>query len=80
MEQQTPQNTLTKDPRSGEALTVRRLFTRAGVHPFDSVEWETRTAAVGSFRQEGVEFLNDVVAERGSAPRSSREEESPWNS
>ena len=56
MEQQTPQNTLTKDPRSGEALTVRRLFTQAGVHPFDSVEWETRTAAVGSFRQEGVEF------------------------
>ncbi|MGH2947642.1 MAG: LAGLIDADG family homing endonuclease [Solirubrobacteraceae bacterium] len=56
MEQQTPQTTLTKDPRAGEALTVRRLFTRAGVHPFDTVEWEQRTAAVGSFRQEGVEF------------------------
>ena len=56
MEQQTPQTTLTKDPRSGEALTVRRLFTQAGVHPFETVEWETRTAAVGSFRQEGVEF------------------------
>src|SRR5919108_5585357 len=56
MEQQTPQTTLTKDPLSGEALTVRRLFTRAGVHPFESVEWETRTAAVGSFRQDGVEF------------------------
>ena len=56
MEQQTPQTTLTKDPRSGEALTVRRLFTQAGVHPFETVEWETRTAAVGSFRQDGVEF------------------------
>ena len=54
--EQTPQTTLTKDPRSGEALTVRRLFTEAGVHPFDAVEWETRTAAVGSFRQDNVEF------------------------
>ena len=36
--EQTPQTTLTKDLRSGEALTVRRLFTQAGVHPFDSVE------------------------------------------
>src|SRR3954464_6327750 len=54
--EQTPQTTLTKDPRSGEALTVRRLFTRAGVHPFDTVEWESRTAAVGKFRQDDVEF------------------------
>ncbi|HEX5620336.1 MAG TPA: vitamin B12-dependent ribonucleotide reductase, partial [Solirubrobacteraceae bacterium] len=54
--EQTPQTTLTKDPRSGEALTVRRLFTQAGVHPFDAVEWELRTAAVGSFKQENVEF------------------------
>ncbi|HET8756688.1 MAG TPA: vitamin B12-dependent ribonucleotide reductase, partial [Solirubrobacteraceae bacterium] len=54
--EQTPQTTLTKDPRSGEALTVRRLFTQAGVHPFDTVEWELRTAAVGSFKQENVEF------------------------
>ena len=43
-------------PRSGEALSVRRLFTQPGVHPFDTVEWELRTAAVGSFRQEDVEF------------------------
>src|SRR5690348_788199 len=56
MEQTTPQTTLTHEPRAGEALTVRRLFTRPGVHPFDTVEWETRTAAVGSFRQENVEF------------------------
>ena len=53
---QTPHTTLTKDPRSGEALTVRRLFTQAGVHPFETVEWETRTAAVGSFHQDDVEF------------------------
>ena len=56
MEQTTPQTTLTHDPRAGEALSVRRLFTRPGVHPFDAVEWESRTAAVGSFRQDEVEF------------------------
>src|SRR6201992_3693429 len=54
--EQTPQTTLTREPRSGEALRVRRLFTRPGVHPFDELEWELRTAAVGSFRQAGVEF------------------------
>ena len=54
--EQTPHTTLTKDPRTGEALTVRRLFTQAGVHPFETVEWESRTAAVGSFRQDEVEF------------------------
>src|SRR4051794_21867612 len=41
---------------SGEAMRIQRRFTQPGVHPFDTVEWETRTAAVGSFRQEGVEF------------------------
>ena len=54
--EQTPRTALTPDPRTGEALTVRRLFTRPGVHPFDTVDWELRTAAVGSFRQEDVEF------------------------
>ena len=54
--EQTPQTTITKEPRAGEALSVRRLFTQAGVHPFDTVEWETRTAAVGKFHQDGVEF------------------------
>ncbi len=54
--EQTPQTTLTHEPASGEALRVRRLFTKPGVHPFETVEWERRTAAVGSFRQEDVEF------------------------
>src|ERR1041384_8374197 len=56
MEKTSPQTTLTQTTRAPEALSVRRLFTRPGVHPFDAVEWETRTAAVGSFRQEDVEF------------------------
>ena len=54
--EQTPHTTLTREPRAGEALTVRRLFTQPGVHPFDAVEWEQRTAAVGTFRQDDVEF------------------------
>jgi ribonucleoside-diphosphate reductase alpha chain len=54
--ERTPQTTLTTEPRAGEALTVRRLFTQPGVHPFETVEWESRTAAVGRFRQDGVEF------------------------
>src|SRR5690349_19738698 len=56
MEKTSPQTTLTQPTRAPEALSVRRLFTRPGVHPFEAVEWETRTAAVGSFRQENVEF------------------------
>jgi ribonucleoside-diphosphate reductase alpha chain len=52
----TPQTTMTADPSRGEAIGVRRLFTRPGVHPFDAVEWELRTAAVGGFRQDDVEF------------------------
>src|SRR6476661_461998 len=56
MEKTSPQTTLTQPSRAPEALSVRRLFTRPGVHPFDAVEWEPRTAAVGSFRQENVEF------------------------
>src|SRR3954468_20695501 len=52
----TPHTTLTREPRAAQALSVRRLFTRPGQHPFDALERELRTAAVGSFRQEDVEF------------------------
>src|SRR3954464_6794171 len=54
--EQTPPTTLTRERRAGEGLGVRRVFTRPGAHPFDELEWELRTAAVGSFRQEDVEF------------------------
>jgi ribonucleoside-diphosphate reductase alpha chain len=37
-------------------LKIERLFTRAGEHPFDMIDWELRTADVGSFKQENVEF------------------------
>src|SRR5215211_3740391 len=37
-------------------LTIERRFTQAGVDPFDTVDWELRSAEVGSFKQDGVEF------------------------
>src|SRR4051794_23648486 len=58
----TPQTTITSPPRkAGEALTVRRLLTRPGVHPFDEIEWEIRDARIGhgdrvAFEQRDVEF------------------------
>jgi len=53
----TPQTAPTSPhPRTGQGLSIQRRFTTAGVHPFDEVEWEQRTASVGSFTQEGVEF------------------------
>jgi ribonucleoside-diphosphate reductase alpha chain len=57
MEPQTPQTAVTTEPRAGEALSVRRLFTQPGVHPFETVEWETRDARIGTvFEQRDVEF------------------------
>jgi ribonucleoside-diphosphate reductase alpha chain len=57
MEQQTPQTAVRHETRAGEALSVRRLFTRPGVHPFDAVDWEVRDARIGTvFEQKDVEF------------------------
>ena len=56
MEARTTDTTTT-----GDALTLRRVFTTPEVHPFDTVEWELRDARIGhgdhvAFEQEGVEF------------------------
>ena len=57
MEQQTPQTAVRTETRAGEALSVRRLFTQPGTHPFETVEWEIRDARIGTvFEQTGVEF------------------------
>ena len=55
------QTTLDTENRTGSAMRVARMFTKAGVHPFESVEWEIRDARIGfgdkvSFEQTGVEF------------------------
>src|SRR3954452_993481 len=40
----------------GHGLRVERRFTSPDVNPFSTVEWELRTAEVGGFKQEDVEF------------------------
>ena len=60
MEQTSANPTHPPDP-DGRGLSVRRQFTTEGVHPFDTVEWETRDARIGhgdkiSFEQRDVEF------------------------
>src|SRR5437764_10978971 len=57
----TPQTALVQDVQAGKALSIRRRFTRPGVHPFDTVEWELRDARIGhgdrvAFEQPDVEF------------------------
>lgn len=59
-EKQPVQSRVIKDQRPG--LTFERGFTRAGVDPFDTVEWELRDAVISGadgkifFEQRGVEF------------------------
>src|SRR3954454_19760105 len=53
----TPQTALsTPEARSGQGLSIRRRFTTAGSHPFDEIEWNSRTASVGNFTQEDIEL------------------------
>ena len=59
--EQTSQTQLTADGTTGQGLSMRRFFTRSGLHPFDAVEWELRDARIGhadkvSFEQRDVEF------------------------
>jgi ribonucleoside-diphosphate reductase alpha chain len=58
---EAPHSTIPQGTTPGQALEIRRLFTSAGIHPFDSVEWETRDARIGhgdqiAFEQRDVEF------------------------
>ncbi len=84
----TTAQALTNDPESGQALAVRRLFTEPGVHPFETVEWESRDARIGhgdkvAFEQKDVEFprtwsqnATNIVAQkyfRGQLESPSRE-------
>src|ERR1700722_17566764 len=52
----------TSEPATtGSALAMKRFFPSPGTHPFDTIEWELRTARIGhgdrvAFEQENVEF------------------------
>ncbi len=57
----TPHPTIQQETAAGAALGVKRLFTSAETHPFDTVEWELRDARIGhgdrvAFEQSDVEF------------------------
>src|SRR5690349_6137499 len=59
--QRTSQTPLVTDVKAGEALSISRFFTKAGVDPFATVEWELRDARIAhgdrvAFEQRGVEF------------------------
>jgi ribonucleoside-diphosphate reductase alpha chain len=59
--QRTLKPTKIENLTPGEALSVERLFTTPGTHPFDTVEWELRDARIGhgdrvAFEQSDVEF------------------------
>jgi ribonucleoside-diphosphate reductase alpha chain len=84
----TPQTALAQDVQAGTALSIRRLFTTPGVHPFDTVEWQLRDARIGhgdkvAFEQPDVEFpatwsqnATNIVAQkyfRGQLGSPSRE-------
>jgi len=52
MEAQNMAASETSPRRTG--ITVKRLFTMAGVHPFDEVEWEVRTASIQNEKGETI--------------------------
>jgi len=54
-----------KENATQRGITMRRLFTKPGIHPFDEVEWELRTASIQNekgqaiFEQRNVEVPVD---------------------
>ena len=60
----TPRPDATPEPEAsgGAGIAFPRVFSRAGVDPFDDIEWETRSAVIGNergevvFEQRGVEM------------------------
>lgn len=60
---ETTSATFTSDPRYGKGLSLQRLYTTPGVHPYDEVTWERRDVVQSNwktgevvFEQRGVEF------------------------
>jgi ribonucleoside-diphosphate reductase alpha chain len=51
-----------EEPSTRRGLTFQRYFTKPGIHPFDEIEWELRTATISNekgekiFEQKDVEF------------------------
>ncbi|MGH9432150.1 MAG: vitamin B12-dependent ribonucleotide reductase, partial [Terriglobia bacterium] len=47
-------------PAVQRGLTFKRLFTRPGVHPFDEIEWEMRTASIQNEKGKTIFEQRDV--------------------
>ncbi|MFN2543684.1 MAG: LAGLIDADG family homing endonuclease, partial [Actinomycetota bacterium] len=41
---------------ASKGLTLKRYFTKDGVHPFDEIEWEVRDAVIPNFKEGGNAF------------------------
>ena len=60
-----PENPKVTEKKKAPGLTFRRLFTKAGVSPYDEIEWELRTASITDakgnsiFEQKDVEVPKD---------------------
>jgi ribonucleoside-diphosphate reductase alpha chain len=50
--------------RASDGLRLERFFTTAGVDPFDTIEWETRSAVINNERGEVVFEQKDVEVPR----------------
>ena len=65
MNQAAVHTTPTTDKKKATGLSFRRLFTKAGVNPYDEIEWEKRTATITDaqgniiFEQKEVEVPKD---------------------
>ena len=44
----------TRQPSTGAGLTFDRRWTRVGVHPYDEITWETRTASIANEKGDSV--------------------------
>ncbi|MFH1632217.1 MAG: vitamin B12-dependent ribonucleotide reductase [bacterium] len=47
-------------PKYGNGLRFSRYFTRNGVHPYDEIEWEMRTAKITNEKGEAIFEQNDI--------------------
>ena len=55
-----PEPILEREASPGDGIAFPRVFSRAGIDPFDDVEWEKRTAVIGNERGEVVFEQRDV--------------------
>ena len=47
-------------PRATEGLRMNRVFSKAGVSPYDEVQWERRDASITDFTGKPIFFQKDV--------------------